>query len=86
MSNLSQQTHASYLFELAYNEFHNGQYQQAADTFKKSLALYKHWQTFQGLGSALLNIQQYQSAINALKQSLDLYKHWQTFQYLGWHY
>lgn len=56
----------------------------AVDAFKQSLAFKEHWQSYQGLGWALLLMQQYQSAVDAFKKSLDLKKHWQSYQGLGW--
>ncbi len=68
---------------LALSKYNNGEFVESISLFKKSLALKETWQTYQVLGTALLNIGHYQQAVDALKKSLALNETWQTYQVLG---
>ena len=59
-------------------------YQSAVTAFNQSLAIKKHWKSYQGLGWSLYNLQKYKSAVNAFKQSLALKESWQGYHDLGW--
>lgn len=71
-----------YAFAIA--NYEGGNFQTAIEAFKRSLALEDNWQSYQGLGSALLLIQQHQQAIAAFKKSLALKEDWQSLKGLGW--
>ena len=41
---------ADEIFIIAFEEFSNGNHQQAIEAFSKSLALHEDWESYQGLG------------------------------------
>ena len=50
---------------------------------KKSLALKEEWQSYQGLGWSLYDMNKYQSAVDAFKKSLSLKETWKSYEGLG---
>ncbi len=69
---------------LATKTFEAGNYQEAIDVFRKSLAIKEDWSSFQGLGSALLRTNQCSEAIGAFRKSLAIKEDWGSYLGLGW--
>ena len=73
----------SYFYNLGLEKFKNQCYLEAADAFKKSLALKEDWRSYQALGLSYNEIVEYDSAVDALEKSLALRKDWLSYRGLG---
>ena len=69
---------------LAKNKLESGDLQKAIELFNQSLSIKKDWDTYNGLGWALLNADLEQEAIKAFKNSLEIKKDYISYQGLGW--
>ena len=64
-------------------KYKNGNYEESIAAFHKSLALKEDWNSYHGLGGALLKTNQYKEAINAFRRSIELKEDWSSYQALG---
>lgn len=74
---------AKKLFNSATQKFQEGDYREAINEFRQSLALREDWRSYLYLGIAYISIEQYQSAILSFKKSLAIKDNWQSYYGLG---
>ena len=55
---------------------------EAINAFNNSIALNEHWEPYQGLGLALMQVKNYSAAIDAFNKSISLNEHWNTYDHL----
>ncbi len=79
----SNSTNASDCFAVAETKYKNRDYQGAIDSFSQSIAIQENWDSYRGLGWALMKTNQHVEAIDAFRQSLALKKDWSSYQGLG---
>ncbi len=72
------------LFDLAIGKYQSGNFQEAIEAFRKSITLKEDWNSYNGLGWALLNTSHFQKAIKAFRKSITLKEDWNSYSGLGW--
>lgn len=74
---------ATDFYALGIEKCQSNKYSEAIEAFNKSLALHEHWQSYQGIGSALLQTQQHKEGLEQFYRLHEYGPPWKVLHDLG---